>query len=222
MKKILLLLNIFGMAVYLNMPILKVDEKFSEENMQVLSCIETSSFALKNAESEPTEFVIQEAQRKMYDISTIENKEQWFIAYKKIIDEFRYVIDPPLTIYDYFTDEEIYLIQRAVETECYDQDFISKCNVANIIINRFEIGKEFGDTIKEVITKENQFAYWRKDITESTILAVEYAYQIEDTTDGCIAFRSDEKPNEWYGWEYVFTDSSGHHFYREKKGEIDG
>lgn len=217
MKKLLWLLCTFGMAVYLNTPILKVNEEFSEENMQVLSCNETSSFALENAESEPTEFVIQEAQRKMYDISTIENEEQWFIAYKKIIDEFRYVIDPPLTIYDYFTDEEIYLIQRAVETECYDQDFISKCNVANIIINRLEIGGEFGNTIEEVITKENQFAYWRKDITESTVLAVEYAYQIEDTTNGCIAFRSGELPKEWLKWVLVFVDDAGHGFYKFKE-----
>lgn len=222
MKKLLWLLCTFGMAVYLNTPILKVNEEFLEENMQVLLCDETSDFEIEDAELDHAERAIQEAWQKMYNISTIENEEQWFVAYKKIIEEYRDVIDPPLTIYDYITDEEIYLIQRTVETECYDQEFMAKCNVANVIINRFEIGKEFGDTIEEVITKENQFAYWRKDIAESTILAVEYAYQIEDTTDGCIAFRSDEKPNEWYGWEYVFTDSSGHHFYREKKGEIDG
>lgn len=217
MKKLLLLLSTFGMAVYLNTPILKVNEELSEENMQILPCNETLSFALENAESDHAEFVIQEAQRKMYDISTIENEEQWFIAYKKIIDEFRDVIDPPLTIYDYFTDEEIYLIQRAVETECYDQDFISKCNVANIIINRLKIGGEFGNTIEEVITKENQFAYWRKDITESTVLAVEYAYQIEDTTGGCIAFRSGELPKEWLKWVLVFIDDAGHGFYKFKE-----
>lgn len=218
MKKLLLLLSTFGMAVYLNTPILRVNEEFSEEKVQVLPCNEMSSFVPENTELDPIELVIQEAQQKMYDISTIKNEEQWFIAYKKIIEEYRDVIDPPLTIYDYLTDEEIYLIQRTVETECYDQDFMSKCNVASVVMNRIEIGGEFGNTIEEIITKENQFAYWRKDITESTVLAVEYAYQIEDTTDGCIAFRSDKKLDEWYGWGYAFTDQCGHHFYRRKEG----
>ena len=215
--KLLLLLCTFGMVVYLNTPILSVNEDFLEKDIQVLSCDEIQNLETENIESDPTELIIQEVQGKIYDISVIEDKEQWFIAYKKIIEEYRGVIDPPLTIYDYFTKEEIYLIQRVVETECYDQDFMSKCNVASVVFNRIEIGGEFGNTIEEVITKENQFAYWRKDITESTILAVEYAFQIEDTTGGCIAFRSDEKPDEWYGWEYAFIDDAGHHFYREKE-----
>lgn len=217
MKKLLLLLSTFGMAVYLNTPILKVNEEFVEDNVQLSPYNEISSIEVRDIEIDPTELERQEALQKMYDISTIPNEEEWFVSYKQIIDDYKDVIDPPLTIYDYFTDEEIYLIQRAVETECYDQDFMSKCNVASVIFNRFEIGGEFGDSIAKVITKENQFAYWRKDITESTILAVEYAYQIEDTTDGCIAFRSDIKPNEWYGWEYTFTDQCGHHFYRRKE-----
>ena len=217
MMKLLLLLCTFGMVVYLNTPILSVNEDFLEKDIQVLSCGEIQNLETENIEPDPTELIIQEAQGKIYDISVIEDKEQWFIAYKKIIEEYRDVIDPPLTVYDYYTDEEIYLIQRVVETECYDQDFMSKCNAASVVMNRIEIGGEFGDTIEEVITKENQFAYWRKDITESTILAVEYAFQIEDTTGGCIAFRSDEKPDEWYGWEYAFIDDAGHHFYREKE-----
>ena len=219
MMKLLLLLCTFGMVVYLNTPILSVNEDFLEKDIQVLSCDEIQNLETENIESDPTELIIQEVQGKIYDISVIEDKEQWFIAYKKIIEEYRGVIDPPLTIYDYFTKEEIYLIQRVVETECYDQDFMSKCNAASVVMNRIEIGGEFGDTIEEVITKENQFAYWRKDITESTILAVEYAFQIEDTTGGCIAFRSDEKPDEWYGWEYAFTDSVGHNFYKERENK---
>ena len=217
MMKLLLLLCTFGMVVYLNTPILSVNEDFLEKDIQVLSCDEIQNLETENIEPDPTELIIQEAQGKIYDISVIEDKEQWFIAYKKIIEEYRDVIDPPLTVYDYYTDEEIYLIQRAVETECYDQDFMSKCNAASVVMNRIEIGGEFGDTVEEVITKKNQSAYWRKDITESTILAVEYAFQIEDTTNGCIAFRSGEKPDEWYGWEYAFIDDAGHHFYREKE-----
>lgn len=43
-----------------------------------------------------------------------------------------------------------------------------------------------------------------------------YVYEIEDTTDGCIAFRSDKSPYTWYEWIYSFTDSCGHHFYKER------
>lgn len=216
MRKLLSLLCTFGMAVYLNMPFLPTDDGYITETEEV--SVESRTID-ERAYYDFIESIIKEAQCKMKEIESIEDKEQWFIAYKKIIDEYRHIIDPPLTIYDYYTDEEIYLIQRVVETECYDQDFISKVNVANVVINRIEIGGEFGDTVEEVITTENQFSYWRRNITESTVLAIEYAYQIEDSTDGCIAFRSDENPDVWHGWEYVFTDSSGHHFYREKKGE---
>lgn len=217
MKKLLLLLSTFGIAVYLNTPILKVNEEFVEDNVQLSPYNEISSIEVRDIETDPTELERQEALQKMYDISTIPNEEEWFVSYKQIIDDYKDVIDPPLTIYDYFTDEEIYLIQRTVETECYDQDFMSKCNVASVVMNRIEIGGEFGSTIKEVITKENQFAYWRKDITESTVLAVEYAYQIEDTTGGCIAFRSGELPKEWLKWVLVFVDDAGHGFYKFKE-----
>lgn len=125
-------------------------------------------------------------------------------------------MDCPLTIYDKYTDEEIILIQRAVETECYDQDFESKCNVASVIFNRINSG-EYGGTIKEVITKPNQFAYGREIISEDTMLAVEYCFMIEDTTNGCVAFRSDKKLMVWRDWIYVFEDLAGHYFYKEKE-----
>ena len=114
---------------------------------------------------------------------------------------------------DKYSDEQICILCTGSQGE----ENSALARMANGEFNRIEIGGEFGNTIEEVITKENQFAYWRKDITESTILAVEYAFQIEDTTGGCIAFRSDEKPDEWYGWEYAFIDDAGHHFYREKE-----
>lgn len=158
--------------------------------------------------------VVQEMQEKMNNINCIESKMEWFLEYKSIIDEYKDVIDSPETIYDYFTDEEIYLIQRTVETECYDADFISKVHVANVIFNRLESNNRFGNNITDIITRKNQFAYFRTEISYETILAVEYAFEIEDLTQGSIAFRSDKNPDTWYGWEYVFSDNVGHHFYR--------
>lgn len=169
---------------------------------------------------DPYELIIQKMQEELETINIIEDKEQWFIAYKALVRKYEEVIDPPLTIYDYYTDEEINLIQRVVETECYDQDFESKVNVASVVFNRIEdINGRYGANVKEVVTAKNQFAYGREKITESTILAVEYAFQIEDTTNGCVAFRSDKSPATWYGWEYVFTDLAGHHFYKQRENK---
>ena len=90
---------------------------------------------------------------------------------------------------------------------------MSKVNVANVIFNRV-ISEEFDDSITEVVTKPNQFAYGRNNISESTILAVEYAFLNEDTTDGALFFHSNSKTDTFNKAEYVFTDDCGHHFYK--------
>ena len=151
----------------------------------------------------------------MNELEKTKNKEEWFFEYKKFIAEHSNTYDQPTTIYDCFKEEEIYLMQRVIETECYDQDFISKANVASVLLNRINSGK-FGETVVEVVTSPNQFVYGREIITKSTILALEYAFKIEDTANGCIAFRSDKKVENWGDWKYVFSDDAGHHFYREK------
>lgn len=167
---------------------------------------------------DPIENALKEMQSELDEIETIGDNMEWFIAYKEIVNKYEGILDPPKTVYDYFSEEEIYLIQRAVETETFDQDFMSKVNVASVIFNRIRNGN-FGKNVEEVITTKNQFAYGRKNITESTILAVEFSFMICDTTNGCIGFRSDKKPQIWNGWEYSHTDDIGHHFYREKEGE---
>lgn len=210
--KLLLLLCTFGMVVYLNTPILSVNEDFLEKDIQVLSCDEIQNLETENIEPDPTELIIQEAQGKIYDISVIEDKEQWFIAYKKIIEEYRDVIDPPPTVYDYYTDEEIYLIQRAVETECYDQYFMSKCNVADTIFSRYWDGR-FGDTIQEIITNPNQFVYGRQNITDSTILAVEYAFMFETDYEGSLYFQSGGYMETFNKAAYMGFDGC-HYFYK--------
>ena len=168
------------------------------------------------------EIKLEEFNIKLAEIEYLkkENKEEWFQFYKNLTFEYVEWIGMPITVFDAFTEDEVRLICRAVETETYDQDFDSKVNVACVIFNRIESGK-FGDTITEVITNPYQFAYGRKNITESTILAVMYAYEIEDTTNGCIAFRSGEKPEVWYinktktkYWTRQFIDDAGHGFYK--------
>ena len=143
------------------------------------------------------------------------SKEEWYLGYKQLICEYAEYLALPETVYDVFTEEEIYLIQRAVETEVYQASFESKVNVASVIFNRINDGR-FGDTVKKVITNPGQFAWHRTKISDSTILAVEYAFEIGDTTGGCIAFRSDRKPEKWGKWTYSFSDDAVHHFYMEE------
>lgn len=157
--------------------------------------------------------VYNDLQKKVKALDSSDKKE-WFIGYKEIVSEFCNFFDTPESIYDYYSDYEIKLICRTVETECYQADFDSKCNVASVILNRIKQEETFGDTIEDVITKRNQFAYGRVNISEDTILAVEYAFMIGDTTNGCIAFHSNSKSETFNGWSYVFTDKVGHHFYR--------
>ena len=141
------------------------------------------------------------------------DKRAWFILYKSIQEEYDDYIDPSESIYDYFTDEQIVMMQKCVETETYQCSFEAKVNVACVILNRVEHDEYPTDPV-EIITAKNQFSYSRNDITEDTILALEYAFMIEDTTDGCIAFRSDCSPDTWYNWTKQFTDESGHTFYK--------
>ena len=141
------------------------------------------------------------------------NKKEWFILYKSMQEYYIDYIDPSETVYDYFTEEQIAIMQKCIETETYQCPFDAKVNVACVILNRVE-HEQFPTDPIEIITGKNQFAYSRGDITEDTKLALEYAFSIEDTTNGCIAFRSDCSPNEWNGWTKQFTDESGHTFYK--------
>ena len=142
-----------------------------------------------------------------------DNKEIWFILYKTMQEEYNDYLDQSESVYDYFTEEQIAIMQRCIETETYQCSFEAKVNVACVILNRVEHDEYPTDPV-EIITAKNQFSYSRNDITEDTILALEYAFMIEDTTNGCIAFRSDCSPDTWNGWEKQFTDESGHTFYK--------
>lgn len=137
----------------------------------------------------------------------------WFKQYKDLQVEYSSNIDVDTTIYDVFSTTQISYMERCIETEVYQAPFDSKCNVASVILNRV-YGSSWSNDSIVIITSKNQFAYFRKDITESTILALEYAYQIGDTTNGCVAFRSGNKPNSWIGLNLQFIDEVGHGFYK--------
>ena len=121
--------------------------------------------------------------------------------------------EPTPSIYSVFTPEEIYLIQRCVETETYQQDLASKINVACVIFNRYENGN-FAKTITGIVTGYKQFAYYRTEISESTIEAVEKAWEYGDTTNGALYFHSNPKTDTFNGASFIFQDQAGHNFYK--------
>lgn len=140
------------------------------------------------------------------------NNKDWFITYKNLIDEYSEWCDPPETIYDYYSEDEIYLMQRCIETEAFECDFDSKCNVASVILNRIA-NEEYSNAVNEVVVP-GQFAFGRKIISEDTILALEYVFMIEDTTNGALYFHSNDKIKKFNDAAYMFTDDVGHHFYK--------
>lgn len=217
MKRFIALTILLFIVVSLVVPISNINDKNQYEKNVVepvlLSDI-TYELVIEEVveEPDPYEIAIQEMQKEMKEIESIEDKKEWFLAYKDIVFKYIEWIDPPETIFDYYTEDEVRLICRVVETETYQCDFDSKVNVANVVLNRIESGV-FGETVEDVITADNQFAYGRKSITEDTILAVMFAFEFEDTTNGSTYFHSNEQTDTFCGKNYIFSDDAVHHFY---------
>ena len=215
MKRFISLLILLFMVVYLVIPISNINNQHKNDVVEpVLLSDITYEIVFEEVieEPDPYEIAIQEMQEKMSEIESIEDNKEWFLAYKDIVFEYAEWIDPPETIFDYYTEDEVRLICRVVETETYQCDFDSKVNIANVVLNRIESG-EFGETVEEVITTESQFAYDREVITEDTILAVMFAFEFEDTTNGALYFHSTKQTHTFCGKSYIFSDDAVHHFY---------
>ena len=215
MKRFISMLILLFMMVSLVIPISNINNQHKNDvSEQVLLADITYELVVEEVveEQDPYEIAIQEMQEKMSEIESIEDNKEWFLAYKDIVFEYAEWIDPPETIFDYYTEDEIRLICRVVETETYQCDFDSKVNIANVVLNRIESG-EFGETVEEVITTESQFAYDREVITEDTILAVMFAFEFEDTTNGALYFHSNKQTDTFCGKSYIFSDDAVHHFY---------
>lgn len=168
------------------------------------------------SEKSEIEIAYEEMNEKLDAINSNENRYEWFLAYKDIINEYSYIFDKPETIYDCFTEEELNLLFHVVQAEIGDEySFEQKTNVASVIFNRL-YHEEFPYTLLDILTSD-QFAsisdgrYKNVEISDVTIAACEYAFQIEDTTNGCLFFDS----NSVLKYSFVFNDGA-HNFYRLK------
>ena len=141
--------------------------------------------------------------------------EEWYLEYKALIDKYADTIGAPDDLTQVFSQTDLDYFYSCVETEVHGASFAAKVNVANVILNRLNNKDRWGDTITEVVTSPGQFTYHRTNITDTTKLAVEYAYQFEDTTQGAEFFNSGT-PNTGSS-TYLFTDDAGHSFYSGTK-----
>lgn len=144
-----------------------------------------------------------------------EELEDWFIRYQKWSNIYDSDRD---TIEYFFTEDEIQLMLQVIETETYQATFIQKVNVANVLINRWSLGC-FGGDMTEIITAPNQFTYDRTEISNDTINALNFAFEIRDTTNGSVAFRSDKNAPHTSNFELEMYDGI-HWFYKFKEDEL--
>lgn len=218
--RILLSIVIVSLSA-LVVPLKGHSENIKTESVAVQAAVKSTEMSLENFVIEQPvsinfeiDTAIEEMNQKMTEIESIEDKKEWFIAYKSIIEEYSYIIDPPETIYDYFSKEELDLLFHVVQAEVGDEySFESKINVAAVIFNRLA-HERFPNSLSEIFSKD-QFStisnerYKKVNVSEDTILACEYAFQIEDTTNGCLFFDS----NNSLDYKFVFNDNA-HNFYR--------
>lgn len=118
---------------------------------------------------------------------------------------------------------------RIVEAEASGEDEVGKILVANVVLNRVE-SESFPDTITEVIFQQNkgvcQFSpvssgrFWRVEISEETVSAVNRALSGEDVSQGALYFaarkHADADNMRWFDerLDYLFTHG-GHEFFTE-------
>ena len=222
MKKILLSLILF-LFLFVGTKIIINDETplaihVNEKNFVKMPEI-TKEESLKKEEQESIEIdyvevAINETQEKIQAIDDIEDKQQWFIEYKAIIEEYKDSVDPPETVYDYFSEEELDFLFKVVQAEIGDEySFEQKANVANVIFNRVESSR-FPNNIMEILI-QNQFhvikngRYKSVNVSEITILACEYAFMFGELDKDILFFDS----NDFLSYEKAFNDGA-HTFYR--------
>lgn len=222
--RILLSMVIVSLST-LVVPLKGHSENIKTESVAVQAAVKSTEMSLENFVIEQPSSInfeidtaIEEMNQKMAEIESIEDKKEWFIAYKSIIEEYSYIIDPPETIYEYFTEEELdllfHVVQAEIGDECYS--FEQKANVASVVFNRL-YHEKFPDALSEILVYD-QFSpisngrYKEVEVSEDTILACEYAFEIEDTTDGCLFFDSNNALN----YQFVFDDGA-HNFYKYRE-----
>lgn len=229
MKKKIILGIILTLSLVCVAPIVGLSDDNKEiETIEAESIMSTELQSETNIEEtetieeikEPTieEIASAEYIAHMEKLNSCEDHKQWFLDYKTLMDKYSNELDEVETIYDWFSKEDLQLLFNVVEAEVGDYGFDEKCNVASVIFNRID-NENFGDTLSTVLIS-SQFTtirngrYKRVTPSEETILACEYAFSIEETADGALFFEGGKSKVHSAYAKYLFTDKSGHKFYK--------
>lgn len=124
------------------------------------------------------------------------------------------------------THDDYEVLLQIVQAEAGYEDIIGRILVANVVLNRVEVGF-CGNTITDVVFAEGQFSpvaigsifYVTPD--ETTIEAVERALKGEDHSQGALYFMNralaSKKGIRWFDKNLKFLfKHGGHEFYKEK------
>lgn len=124
------------------------------------------------------------------------------------------------------TDDDYQVLLRIVQAEAGGEDIKGRMLVANVVLNRLEIGFG-GKTISDVVFAKNQFApiedgrFFTVTVDDVTIEAVERVLDGEDYSQGALYFMcrplASKKGVRWFDNHLKFLFKHGcHEFYVEK------
>lgn len=204
------ILLIKAIIIFNKIEVINIDNEPVEVESEVIEVDELINEAPIEVVLPPTR---EDYMRQDYDaLSAIEDEKEWYLCYLGFIEDYP-EYERGSTLYDRYNEDEIYIMQRVIETEVYGCDFEAKTHVASVILNRIEGDNNFSNDATTVCTSPGQFVYSRKTISEDTKLALEYVAEFGDTTEGALYFNSMAPMDSWCGRKRIFTDHVGHSFY---------
>ncbi len=215
------------------------------------STVKTEAFAEKNnTETIAEEISLEEAEKKELQVMTTE--EIWTSVYRALRYETKIngqmiatmalaevkskdtelMANSTDHIVSYhgrrfaITDDDYQVLLHIVESEAPAEDIIGKILVANVVLNRLEIGFG-GNNISDVVFAKGQFepagngGIFRVKISDSTVEAVERAINGEDHSEGALYFMArnlaSKRGIKWFDNNLKFLfKHGGHEFYAER------
>ncbi len=165
-------------------------------------------------EAKLDEVYIADEEKNAIGISMIAASGQRVVDYRTLDKECPYDL----------SEEDLEALLRIVEAEAGGEDVEGKLLVANVVLNRVE-SEDFPDTVYEVVfQRENgvtQFSpvrngrYWKVQISEETMEAVDRALEGEDISQGALYFAArkyaDRDKMKWFDEKLTFLFAHGGH-----------
>lgn len=126
------------------------------------------------------------------------------------------------------SEKDLEVLLRIVEAEAGNEDEDGKLLVANVVLNRVN-AEQFPDSVEKVVFQKEkgicQFSpvsngsYYRVEVSEDTINAVERALKGEDISDGALYFAArkyaDSRKMKWFDLNLTYLfQHGGHEFFK--------